>query len=84
MQPTAQAVGVEGKQRTSPGGAKDEPPTHIPLAPDETGLSELSTIQAENITTVRKTSLRQPNQGLRRLPESVIGVQMAMGFPDRA
>ena len=63
-------------------------PTHIPLAPGETGLSEPSTIQAENITTVRKTSLHQPSRRLRRLSESVIeriarGVQMAMGFPDR-
>lgn len=63
-------------------------PTHISLAPGETGLSEPSTIQAENITTVRKTSLREPSQRLRRLSERVIekiarGVQMAMGFPDR-
>ena len=62
-------------------------PTHISLAPSETGLSEPSTIQAENITTVRKTSLREPSQMLRRLSESVIekiarGVQMAMGFHD--
>jgi len=63
-------------------------PTHIALAPGETGLSESSTIQAENITTVRKTSLREPNRKLRRLSEGVIekiarGVQMAMGFTDR-
>lgn len=63
-------------------------PTHISLTPGETGLSEPSTIQAENITTVRKTSLREPSQRLRRLSESVIekiarGVQVAMGFPDR-
>jgi mRNA-degrading endonuclease toxin of MazEF toxin-antitoxin module len=63
-------------------------PTHISLTPGETGLSEPSTIQAENITTVRKTSLREPSQRLRRLSESVIekiarGVQMALGFPDR-
>jgi mRNA-degrading endonuclease toxin of MazEF toxin-antitoxin module len=63
-------------------------PTHISLTPGETGLSEPSTIQAENITTVRKTSLREPSQRLRRLSESVIekiarGVQMAMGFTDR-
>jgi mRNA-degrading endonuclease toxin of MazEF toxin-antitoxin module len=62
-------------------------PTHISLAPGETGLSEPSTIQAENITSVRKTSLREPSQRLRRLSESVIekiarGVQMAMGFTD--
>ena len=63
-------------------------PTHIPLTPGETGLSEPSTIQAENITTVRKTSLHEPRRKLRRLSEGVIekiaqGVQMAMGFPDR-
>ena len=63
-------------------------PTHIPLAPGETGLSESSTIQAENITTVRKSSLREPNRGLRRLSEGIIekiarGVQMAMGFSER-
>src|SRR5579864_5397417 len=40
-------------------------PTHISLAPGETGLSEPSTIQAENITTVRKTSLQQPKQKVR-------------------
>ena len=62
-------------------------PTHISLTPGETGFSEPSTIQAENITTVRKASLREPSQRLRRLPESVIekiarGVQMAMGFTD--
>jgi mRNA-degrading endonuclease toxin of MazEF toxin-antitoxin module len=61
-------------------------PTHIPLAPGETGLREPSTVQAENITTVRKSSLREPNQRLRRLSESMIeriakGVQIAMGFP---
>ena len=62
-------------------------PTHISLAPGETGLSEPSTVQAENITTVRKTSLREPTRKLRRLSETTIrkiakGVQMAMGFPD--
>lgn len=62
-------------------------PTHISLAPGETGLSEPSTVQAENITTVRKTSLREPTRKLRRLSETTIqriarGVEMAMGFPD--
>jgi mRNA-degrading endonuclease toxin of MazEF toxin-antitoxin module len=62
-------------------------PSHISLAPGETGLSEFSTVQAENITTVRKESLFEPRQKLRRLPEKVIeqiarGVLMAMGFPD--
>lgn len=69
---------------TTPAGL----PTHISVAPGETGLFEPSTIQAENITTVRKTSLRPPNRPLRRLSENVIeriarGVRMAMGFPDR-
>lgn len=62
-------------------------PTHISLAPGETGLAEPSTIQAENITTVCKASLHPPTRSLRRLSESVIekiahAVQMAMGFPD--
>ncbi len=62
-------------------------PSHIPLAPGETGLSENSTIQAENMTTVRKTSLQEPRQKLRRLSERMLervakGVLMAMGFPD--
>src|SRR5436309_5528426 len=62
-------------------------PTHIPLSPGETGLAENSTIQAENITTVLKTSLQEPRQKLRRLPERVIErtarrVVMAMGFAD--
>ena len=62
-------------------------PTHIALSPGETGLSENSTIQAENITTVLKTSLQEPRQKLRRLSERTIErtarcVVMAMGFPD--
>jgi mRNA-degrading endonuclease toxin of MazEF toxin-antitoxin module len=63
-------------------------PTHIALSPGETGLSEPSTIQSENITTVRKSSLREPTRRLRRLSESLLeriarGVQIAMGFPGR-
>jgi mRNA interferase MazF len=63
-------------------------PTHVALAPGETGLSEPSTIQAENITTVRKTSLHTPTRKLRRLSEGVIekiarGVHMAMGITER-
>lgn len=63
-------------------------PTHIPLAPGETGLSEPSTIQAENITTVRKSSLREPTGRLRRLSEATLeniakGVRLAIGFSDR-
>jgi mRNA-degrading endonuclease toxin of MazEF toxin-antitoxin module len=62
-------------------------PSHIPLSPGETGLSENSTIQADGITTVRKTSLHEPRQKLRRLSEGILervarGVLMAMGFPD--
>lgn len=62
-------------------------PSHLALSPGETGLSENSTIQAENITTVRKTSLQEPRRKLRRLSEGLIekvakGVVLAMGFPD--
>lgn len=62
-------------------------PSHIGLSSGETGLSEASTIQAENITTVRKTSLSEPREKLRRLSEHVLeqtvrGVVLAMGFPD--
>lgn len=60
-------------------------PTHIPLAPGQTGLSENSTVQAEGITTVLKTSLLASRQKLRRLSEGTLekiaeGVLMAMGF----
>lgn len=60
-------------------------PTHIPLTPGQTGLSENSTVQAEGITTVLKTSLLAPRQKLRRLSEGPLekiaeGVLMAMGF----
>ena len=61
-------------------------PWHISLAPGETGLSEHSTILADSITTVRKSSLQPPRQPLRRLSERLLqqiarGVLMAMGFP---
>jgi mRNA-degrading endonuclease toxin of MazEF toxin-antitoxin module len=64
-------------------------PTHIPLAPGETGLSEPSWAQAEGISTVRKESLQAPRQQTRRLSELTLskiarGVVMAMGFPDWA
>ena len=60
-------------------------PWHIALEPGETGLAEASTLQAENITTVRKTSLAEPRQRLRRVSERMLervaqGVLMAMGF----
>jgi mRNA-degrading endonuclease toxin of MazEF toxin-antitoxin module len=62
-------------------------PTHIALAPGETGLSEPSTAQAENVTTVRKASLHEPRHRLRRLTEGTLekiakAVQIAMGFGD--
>jgi mRNA-degrading endonuclease toxin of MazEF toxin-antitoxin module len=62
-------------------------PSHISLSPGETGLREPSTIQAEGITTVRKSSLQEPKQQLRRLSEKVIeriarGVLIALGFPE--
>lgn len=61
--------------------------SHISLSPGETGLSEPSTLQCESITTVRKESLREPREKLRRLPEGVIGkvakgVLIALGFPE--
>ena len=60
-------------------------PTHILLKPGQTGLSENSTVQAEGITTVLKTSLSEPRPKLRRLSESTLekmadGVLMAMGL----
>jgi len=60
-------------------------PTHILLMPGQTGLAENSTVQAEGITTVLKTSLRDPTRKLRRLSEGTLekiahGVLMAMGF----
>lgn len=62
-------------------------PSHISLSPGETGLSEASTIQAEGITTVRKTSLQLPKQRLRRLSEHMVeriarAVLISLGFPD--
>ena len=63
-------------------------PSHIPLSRGESGLSDASTIQAESITTVRKTSLQPPRHPLRRLSESVLekiaqGVLLSLGFTDR-
>lgn len=61
------------------------PPTHIRLQPGETGLAEISELQAENINTVRKESLRAPRQALRRLGEPLLRrvaarVIVALGF----
>lgn len=60
-------------------------PSHLSLTPGQTGLSEHSTVQAENITTVLKTSLMGPKQQLRRLSELTLekiaeGVLISMGF----
>ena len=60
-------------------------PSHIELSPGETGLSSVSTIRAEDISTVRKASLREPNQRLRVLSENTLrkvarGVIVAMGL----
>jgi mRNA-degrading endonuclease toxin of MazEF toxin-antitoxin module len=60
-------------------------PTHISLTPGETNLQENSTIQSENITTVLKSSLRQPKYPLRRLSAGTLeriaeGVLIAMGI----
>jgi mRNA-degrading endonuclease toxin of MazEF toxin-antitoxin module len=64
-------------------------PTHIELSPGETGLGTTSTIRAEDISVVRKTSLIEPRQVLRALGETTLrkiakGVAMAMGFPEPA
>ena len=61
-------------------------PTHISLTPGETNLAENSTAQTENITTVLKSSLREPKYPLRRLSAGTLeriahGVLIAMGIP---
>jgi len=66
---------------------KVELASHISLSPGETGLSEPSTLQCENITTVRKESLQESREKLRRLSEGVMlkvakGVVGALGFAD--
>ncbi len=60
-------------------------PTHIRLQPGETGLSEICELQAENISTVRKDSLRPPRHQLRNLSETKLRkvaarVALALGF----
>jgi len=62
-------------------------PTHIELSSGETGLSAPSTIRAEDISVVRKSSLLESRQGLRVLSEATIrkiarAVALAMGFAD--
>ena len=61
-----------------------ESPTHTVLEPGETGLTERCSVQAENITTVRKESLYEPRQRLRalsnaRIHEIAEKVKIAMG-----
>ena len=61
-------------------------PTHVSLTPGETNLPENSTVQSENITTVLKSSLREPKYPLRRLSAGTLekiahGVLIAMGIP---
>jgi len=60
-------------------------PTHIELTPGETGLGAVSTIRAEDISVVRKSSLLEPRHGLRALSEAMLrrianAVTLAMGF----
>jgi mRNA-degrading endonuclease toxin of MazEF toxin-antitoxin module len=63
------------------------PRTHIRLGVGETGLQEQGELQAENITTVAKASLRKPQEKLRQLSTARIRqiagcVILAMGvFP---
>ena len=64
-------------------------PTHIELAPGESGLGTVSTIRTEDISVVRKASLAEPRQALRLLSETTLrkianGVVRAMGFPEPA
>lgn len=61
-----------------------EVPTHIHLAPGETGLQEPCCIRAEDVTVVRKNSLLEPRTQLRTLSNSKIcqiadAVKAAMG-----
>ena len=62
-------------------------PTHIELSPGETGLASVSTIRAEDISVIRKSSLAEPRHGLRMLSEGTLrriarGVVAAMGFAE--
>ena len=59
-------------------------PTHIYLPTGETGLLEDSCVRAEDITVVRKVTLREPRSRLRRLTHSRIceianAARIAMG-----
>jgi mRNA-degrading endonuclease toxin of MazEF toxin-antitoxin module len=60
-------------------------PSNLRLSPGETGLQELSELQASSITTVRKSKLRPPRSQLRRLSRGTIKrlvplVGLAMGI----
>ena len=46
---------------------KSEVPTHLTLEPGETGLAELAIARAEDMTVIRKESLRLPREQLRNL-----------------
>jgi mRNA-degrading endonuclease toxin of MazEF toxin-antitoxin module len=62
-------------------------PAHLRLAPGETGLAEISELQPENVTTIRKEIL-QPAPGTRMLAERILrvvarNVVFAMGLQPR-
>ena len=64
-----------------------EVPTHVYLSPRETNL-EMSVLKAEDITVVRKETLREPRTQLRSLTHSRIcelaeKVKIAMGCLDK-
>ena len=46
---------------------KSDVPTHLALEPGETGLGERAIARAEDITVIRKESLRPPHEALRNL-----------------
>lgn len=60
-------------------------PTRLRLQPGESGLSEISEVQAENIAAVRKETLQPSRRPLRNLTETQLrkiarGVAYALGF----
>jgi len=68
---------------------KDPPlATNIRLSPGATGLQEISELQCANVTTIRKTQLKQSKEKLRRLTPAQLTaiarrVSLAMGvFPE--
>jgi mRNA-degrading endonuclease toxin of MazEF toxin-antitoxin module len=70
---------------TTPGRA----PTHLELTPGETGLGTTSSIRAEDISVVRKSSLLEPRHGPRVLSEATLRkvartVVLAIGFTEIA